>query len=271
MTKSRVVPCSLSRTRSVLGATVVAALCIAALCRADLPSPKAGFAATAFLKSPHATQAAAADADFVYAVSNTAVVKYDRKTGKELAKSTGKAEHLNSGFLFKDRLYCAHSNYPRKPHQSDIRVLDPAAMTLTIFHTFADPPGSLTWAVRRDNQWWCHFAHYGKDNAKSVLVQYDDAWKELNRWTYPADLIADWGAYSLSGGIWHGDHLLATGHDRKVLYRLRVPKAGKVVEVVEVLHSPFPGQGIANDPKTGGLVGIDRAKQQVVFAGFEAP
>jgi hypothetical protein len=33
--------------------------------------------------------------------------------------------------------------------------------------------------------------------------------------------------------------------------------------------SPFPGQGIAADPKTGGLVGIDRDKREVVFARFE--
>jgi hypothetical protein len=50
-----------------------------------------------------------------------------------------------------------------------------------------------------------------------------------------------------------------------------VPKEGKVVELVEVIASPFPGQGIAADPKTGGLVGIDRGKKAVVFARFKAP
>ena len=34
---------------------------------------------------------------------------------------------------------------------------------------------------------------------------------------------------SLSGGIWMGDDLLATGHDKKVIYRLRVPKMGTVI------------------------------------------
>jgi hypothetical protein len=236
---------------------------------ADLPRAKGAYAAADTLASAHATQAAAADGRFVYAVSSTQVVQYDRATGKELARSTGKAEHLNSAFLWDGKLYCAHSNYPRKPHQSDLRVLDPAAMELTAFHTFDDPPGSLTWAVRRGGHWWCHFAHYGADNAKSVLVRYDDRWKEAGRWTYPAELVADWGTYSLSGGVWQGDDLLATGHDRKVIYRLRVPEGGKVVEVVEVIAAPFPGQGIATDPKTGGLVGIDRARGRVVFAQFE--
>lgn len=237
---------------------------------AKLPPASGSYVATRLLPSKHATQAAATDDKYVYAVSNTDVARYDRATGKELAVSKGEAVHLNSGFLDKGKLYCAHSNYPKKPHRSDIRVLDLETMRLEIFHTFEDAPGSLTWAVRQGEEWWCHFAHYGKDNGKSVLVRYDLRWKETGRWTYPKDLVADWGNFSLSGGIWHGGDLLATGHDEKVVYRLRVPKVGKVVEVIEAVASPFPGQGIASDPKTGGLVGIDRSKGAVVFASFKA-
>lgn len=247
--------------------------------RADDKTPQRGYTsatasgayvASGSMPSPLANQAATADENFVYAVDNAVVAKHDRATGKELARSTGKAEHLNSGFLWQGKLYCAHSNYPRKPHQSDIRVLDPETMKLEIYHVFDEPPGSLTWAVRRGEHWWCHFAHYGKDNDKSVLVQYGDGWKEVGRWTFPKHLVADWGGSSLSGGLWLGDDLLATGHDKKVIYRLRVPKAGKLVDVVEVVPSPFPGQGIAADPKTGGLVGIDRGKRLVLFANFKA-
>jgi hypothetical protein len=32
------------------------------------------------------------------------------------------------------------------------------------------------------------------------------------------------------------------------------------------LPAPFTGQGIADDPATGGLVGIDRKQRQIVFA-----
>jgi len=232
--------------------------------------PQQAYVQTAFLPSAHATQAAAADARFVYAVANGYVVKHERATGTELGKSTGKAVHLNSGFLWKDRLYCAHSNYPATPHQSDIRVLDPQTMELGVFHVFADPPGSLTWAVRRGNDWWCHFAHYGKDNHKSVLVRFSADWREHGRWTYPPDLVRDWGSFSLSGGVWQGDDLLATGHDKRVIYRLRVPEKGERVEFVATIAAPFPGQGIAVDPKSGGLVGIDRAARRVVFAELRA-
>ena len=42
--------------------------------------------------------------------------------------------------LLDGKIYCAHSNFPKKPDQSDIRVLDPATMQLTVFHTFENPP-----------------------------------------------------------------------------------------------------------------------------------
>lgn len=254
---------------AVLAVATTTVCCVPSSLAEDLPRSKRQYVVTDTLASSNATQAAAADEKFIYAVSSTNVVQYDRATGKELARSTGKAEHLNSAFLWNGKLYCAHSNYPRTPHQSDLRVLDPTTLELKIFHTFQEPPGSLTWAIRRGEDWWCHFAHYGKENGKSVLVRYDDRWRETGRWTYPEALVADWGSYSLSGGIWHGDHLLATGHDKKVIYKLRLPKDGKVIEVVEILASPFPGQGIANDVKTGGLIGIDRGKQQVLFARLE--
>lgn len=236
----------------------------------DLPKSAGAFVVTGSMASPLANQAAAADETFVYVVDNGVIAKLDRSTGKELGRSVGKAQHLNSGFLREGKVYCAHSNYPKTPHQSDIRVLDPETMKLDIFHVFDAPPGSLTWAVRRGTHWWCCFAHYGKDNEKTVLVQYDEGWKEMGRWTFPKELVADWGSSSLSGGIWMDDDLLATGHDKKVIYKLKVPKEGSVVKVIEVIPSPFPGQGIAADPKTGGLVGIDRGKRQVLFAKFEA-
>lgn len=234
-----------------------------------LPKARGSYVTTHSMPSAHATQAAAADEQFVYAVANSYVVKHDRVNGNELAKSTGSAQHLNSGFLWQGKLYCAHSNYPKKPDESDIRVLDPATMELKIFHAFKDPPGSLTWAVRKGEHWWCHFAHYGADNGKSILIHYADGWRELARWTYPPNLVADWGKYSLSGGIWQGDELLTTGHDKRVIYRLKVVPNEPVVQLIDVAACPFPGQGIAVDPKTDGLVGIDRAKRQVIFAQFK--
>lgn len=235
----------------------------------SVPTQRTVAVATGVLPAQEARQAAAAEGPFVYAINNTAVAKYDRASGDRVAASTGEAKHLNSGFFHEGRLYCAHSNFPAQPSRSEIMVLDPETMELTVFKDFGEYRGSLTWAVREGDSWWCTFAHYGEDNARTVLVQLDDAWEERGAWTYPPEVVADLGRHSISGGFRVDGTILATGHDRRVIYRLRVPEQGEVLELIEVIPSPFPGQGIAPDPVTGGLVGIDRARKEIVFAVLE--
>ncbi|HTN03657.1 hypothetical protein [Planctellipticum variicoloris] len=229
-----------------------------------------GWIESATLKSEFATQAAAADERFTYAVSNTRVARYDRATGKLLGVGTAPdAKHLNSAFVWRGKIYCAHSNYPKTPEESDIRVYDPSDDSLQVFHTFEKPQGSLVWCIRdpADRNWWCCFAHYQADNAQTILVRMDDDFREQARWSFPEEVIADWDGMSASGGLWDGDTLLTTHHHFAVLYRLRLPETGPSLELVEALKCPYPGQGIAVDPVTpDGLVGIDRRKRLVVFA-----
>jgi hypothetical protein len=221
---------------------------------------------TATLAAAEAHQAAAADKQYVYAIGSRTIGKYDRRTGQRVAGSMGTATHLNSGFFWQGKLYCAHSNYPATPQRSEIYVLDPVTMQLSALHHFAQQPGSLTWAVRHEDAWWCNFAFYGDDNGNSYLARFDDEWREQSRWTYPAALVAKLGRHSLSGGLWYHDELLATDHDHPVIYRLKVPDEGEVLELVGFETAPFGGQGIAYDPLTDGLVGIVRKKSLVVFA-----
>lgn len=234
------------------------------LARAD--EPKVVWKQTGTLSATEAHQAAAADDKFVYAITNTLVAKYDRQSGERLATSFGEAKHLNSGFLWERRLYCAHSNYPQTPERSEIKVLDLESMRLTTFKDFGNFGGSLTWAVRHEGHWWCNFARYGDDNVKTFFVKFDDNWREQGRWTYPTEVIRELGKMSLSGGLWRDGSLLVTGHDDPVFFQLRLPKTDGVLEFSGKQAVPFTGQGFAHDPKTGGLVGINRAKRQVIFA-----
>lgn len=228
-----------------------------------------GLTTTRLLSSAHATQAAAADERHVYAISNTTVAQYERASGRLVREATAAGtRHLNSGFAWEGRIWCAHSNYPATPPASDIRVFDPASGTLAVQHVFSDPPGSLVWCVVKDGHWWCCFAHYGADNHRTVLVEYEagDFSRERGRWHFPAEVVADWDGMSGSGGLWDGDTLLVSHHHFRVLYRLRLPAEGTTLQFIEALHAPFPGQGIAVDPLTGGFVGIDRPRRAVVFA-----
>jgi len=249
-----------------------------AVCSAVIAAFAGGAAATAAdwkavrtIPAEEARQAAAADGRVIFAITNRVVATYDRESGRRLAVSTGEAQHLNSGFVHKGRLLCAHSNYPSLPEQSQIKVLDPGTMALTTFHDFQDYGGSLTWVVRKDGQWWCNFAKYGDQNAKTFLSRFDDDWKETGRWTYPDEVIRQLNRYSLSGGLWRGDVLLATDHDHQRLYRLKLPKNGSQLQYLGSQAAPFTGQGIALDPVSGALIGIHRARKQIVFARQTQP
>lgn len=249
--------------------------CLALLCAAWLTTPCIAQDAsvvwhqTATLPAAEAHQAAAADERNVYAIASRTIGRYDRRTGERTAVSSGEATHLNSGFFWRGKLYCAHSNHPAKPERSEILVLDPETMELDVFRHFEDREGSLTWAVRYDGAWWCNFAFYDEENHKSYLARFDDQWQEQARWIYPTELIEKLGRHSLSGGLWYDGDLLATDHDNYVLYHLNVPPQGDKLELIDIQPAPFAGQGIAHDPATGGLLGVVRKKKLVVFAERE--
>ena len=70
-----------------------------------------------------------------------------RVTGKRLRVSTGAAQHLNSGYFWNGKLYCAHSNYPHVPmernasetrHPPRVEYLDRADVPAL---------GSATWVI----------------------------------------------------------------------------------------------------------------------------
>ncbi|MEW4487235.1 endonuclease/exonuclease/phosphatase family protein [Thalassoglobus sp. JC818] len=216
---------------------------------------------------PEAHQAAAADEKFFYAISSREIAKYDRKTGERVAVSSGPAEHLNSGILWNGQLLSAHSNYPKKPEESRIVSCDLETMKLKTFHEFLESEGSLTWVVRHDDHWWCHFAFYGPENAKSYLAKFDENWNEVQRWNYPDSVIQQLGNYSLSGGIWHSGEILASGHDDPVLFRFAVDPNSKTLTFRGIQATPFSGQGFASDPVTGGLIGIHRRNKEVHLTG----
>jgi hypothetical protein len=224
-----------------------------------------GWKETRRLSTKYATQGAAADKEFVYGISNGGVAKLDRSTGELIARSEGETVHLNAGFFLDGKLILAHSNYPKRPESSEVMALDPETMKLTVVHDFGESDGSLVWILRHDGRWWANFAFYGDENAKSYLASFDDDWKELRRWTYPQELLDQLHEASLSGGIWRDGELLATGHDDEKLFRLRVPTEGQRLELLGSEQIAFTGQGFAEDPVTGGLVGIDRAKRQIIF------
>lgn len=228
-----------------------------------------------------ANQAAAVDATHFYGIGNHVLVKHRKDTGERVAEWVsprgGPLIHFNAGFVERDRLVLAHSNYPQLPPASSLETHDTRTLQPVASHSLGLRPGSLTWAVRHEGAWWACFAYYngeaalaGYDNRATYLGQFDDRWQMLRSWLFPPQVIATWHESASSGGDWGDDGLIyCTGHDAAELYALRLPRSGVALEYVTTIDVPFEGQGWAWDRSARGrrvIYGISRSQQQVIAA-----
>lgn len=106
-----------------------------------------------------ARQAVGVDAEAFYAIDNTVIAKFEKASGKPLARwegpSGGPIIHLDSAAVIDGRIYTAHSNYPEWPMTSSLEVWDAATLKHVESHSFGIDRGSLTW-IDRDakGQFW---------------------------------------------------------------------------------------------------------------------
>jgi hypothetical protein len=84
--------------------------------------------------------------------------------------------------------------------------------------------------------------------ANTVMVQLTKDFRPVQSWTLPKAILDRFEEMSNSGGSWGPDgYLYLTGHDPAELYRMRLPKAGSVLELVDIIPMNIRGQGIAWD------------------------
>ena len=226
-----------------------------------------------------ARQGVAVDDKYFYAVGTREIGKYNKETGKLITRwqetENGPIIHLDSGVIVDGRLYCAHSNYPGIPMTSSVEIWDAKTLKHLGNHSFGIQWGSCTWIDRYQGCWWAAFAHYDKfqpvlqkNNHWTTLVKFDDDWRFIEAWVFPENVLGRFAPMSNSGGSW-GPHglLYCTGHDRPELYALKLPKAGSVLELVEILPINNLGQGIAWDRTMPGVIyGIRKKDKQVVVS-----
>jgi hypothetical protein len=224
-----------------------------------------------------ARQAVAVDADAFYAVDNTAIAKYDKKTATLITKWDGKdsgAIHLDSATVADGKLYAAHSNYPDWPMVSSIEVWDTATLKHIESHSLGIDRGSLTWLDRdAKGRWWGAFANYNRVFDKSPvaygnkyntqLVRFDADWRVAEAWVFPDALVEKFDDMSNSGGSWGPDgKLYVTGHDNPELYVIELPEIGATLKWVGTIPAEIGGQGFAFDHSQPGVIyGIIRKKE----------
>jgi hypothetical protein len=229
--------------------------------------------------APEAGQGVAVGAEFIYAVDSSTIAKYDKRSGERVAMWRGdprKFPHINScGLIALERplLVCANSNYPDVPHWSRVEFFDPERLNHLSGVALASGRGSLTWIDRHEGVWWANFANYdgrggeaARDHRHTVVVRFDDAWRETGSWFFPASVLARFAPMSSSGGGWGPDgRLYVTGHDHSELYVLELPEAGTVLKHVGTIAAPIEGQAIDwDESRPWELYGISRRRQEII-------
>ncbi|RYG04104.1 MAG: hypothetical protein EON94_02730 [Caulobacteraceae bacterium] len=226
--------------------------------------------------APEARQGVAVDRDHVYAVANSTIAKYDKKTGMKVAEWKGdpaRYPHINSCAVIGKELVCASSNFPAVPQTSSVEFFDPATMTHLRTVALGLGTGSITWIDRKDGAWWAAFANYDgkggeapRDHRHTALVRFDDQWRKTQSWSFPPSILERFKPMSSSGGGWGPDgRLYITGHDHPELYILTLPKGGAVLDHVGTIGVPVEGQAIDwDESQPGVLYGISRANREVL-------
>lgn len=232
---------------------------------------------------PEANQGVGVDDRYFYAVDNRVIAKYDKKTGQRIAKWQGPKEgpilHLDSAFLMDGKIFAAHSNYPQWPMTSSLEIWDADKMEHIGNHSFGINWGSLTWADFYNGHWWMTFANYDRPfgpnkspygyKIATQMVKFTVDFKYVESWVLPKVLLDKFENMSNSGGSWGPDgYLYLSGHDPAEIYKMRLPKAGSVLEHVETIPMNIRGQGIAWDHSDRGVIyGIIRATAEERKAG----
>lgn len=241
-------------------------------------------AATVVARWPaeEARQGVAADARHFYATSNNLIGKYDKKTGRRLARWEGPMAlfpHMNSCVVDGPELVCAASNFPAVPMASVVEIFDADTLRHIRSVTLPPMPGSLTWIERRGEDWYGGFANYpgrggepGRDHSWTRLVRFDAQFRPTASWLFPASVLDRFAPMSNSGGSWGEDGLLyVTGHDRPELYALRLPEAGTALEHVATIAISTGGQAIAWDRSQSRVLwSLDRKTKMVVASRIPA-
>ena len=230
-----------------------------------------------------ANQGVGVDDRYFYAIDNQTIAKYDKKTGNLVRKWQGEKNgpiiHLDSAVLLDGKIYCAHSNYSVWPMTSSVEIWDAGTMEHIGNHSFGINWGSLTWVDFYNGYWWMGFANYDKPygpgktpyghKVATQMIKFSADFKFLESWVLPKAILDRFEDMSNSGGSWGPDgYLYLSGHDPAEIYRMRLPKAGSILELVEIIPMNIRGQGIAWDRTDRGVIyGIIRATAKEKAAG----
>jgi hypothetical protein len=227
--------------------------------------------------APEARQGVAVDATHFYALVNTAIGKYERSSGRLVARWAGPRggliRHLNSCTVVAADLVCAHSNHPEVPMGSSVEIWDTATMAHKASHSLGNrDEGSLTFVEPMAGGWLLGFAHYSdetgvpfKSSDYSALIRVDSEWRRTGGWLIPPAIRKRMAPQAASGGAIGPDGLLYLfGHTLPEMYVLAQPAMGAELIHLATIDLDAGGQAFAFDPlEPRRIFAIERQRGEV--------
>nr|WP_321440539.1 hypothetical protein [uncultured Hyphomonas sp.] len=232
---------------------------------------------TARFPAPEAGQGVAVDADYVYAVGNFVIAKYDRDTGERVAQWRGERGgyigHLNSCYTEESELWCANSNHPKLPFANSVEVFNKSDLSprKSIPLGVMDE-GSLVWFDHYGDDWIVGMAHYNdetglpfKDNTFASVYIHDFRWRQVGGWALPLTLVERMAPQAASGGAIGPDGLLyMMGHDRPEMYVMARPPMGPYLVHIATISIDAEGQAFDFDEsRPGEVCAISRPNREI--------
>jgi hypothetical protein len=212
-------------------------------------------------KTDEATQGVVVDDDYIYAIGNRKIGKYNKKNGKKIMTRNTNFKHFNAGKVLDDKLYVTHNP---EGEQNSVVVFDTDDLTMLESINVDTNGGSLTWIDHDGSSWWGCVAYYDDEVGRTRLVKFNSNWKVVRAIKYPKVLTDKFKPNSNSGGQFIGKGLVAlTGHDKKELYVVSVGNNMKLEKIIDI---PFTGQGISVDDQY--LYGTIRSSKNVIAINF---
>ncbi|GAB2676878.1 hypothetical protein [Aliiglaciecola aliphaticivorans] len=235
------------------------------------------------LDAPEARQGVAVDAKHYYAIGNYEIAKYSRNKHQRVARwrgaKGGPVTHLNSCFVDKDELVCAHSNYPNVPFANSVEWYDRATLQPKRSKSLGVmDEGSLVWLDKISDGWIVGLAHYNnakglgfKDNRYATIERYDSQWRRTGGWAFPEALLQHISPKAASGGALGPDgYLYVMGHDYKEMYVLGKPLLGPTLVHFATIAIDAEGQAFDFDEDASrNVCAISRPNKQIRC--FELP
>jgi len=208
--------------------------------------------------APEASQGAAGDKDYFYAVGNGIIAKYRRDNGQPVSRWGGEDQvllrHINSCYKQGHKLSCANSNFPAIPMGSSIEIFDTGELRHLESNSLGlTEEGSLTWFDKTDDGWIASFVHYDgrggvpyKSNGYTSLVRFDNQWRRTGGWLFPPAILKLMAPHGTSGGAIGPDgYLYVTGHDLPQMYVLAKPSMGPYLLHIATVAIAAHGQAFS--------------------------